>query len=167
MPDKTDIATFGRQGKPVPSQSDHSWNSSVAAAGLVLAALGAVFAFTPSSHLFASEPVGGTEEAAVTPPASEQPANSQPADSGGAPAGNSEKGKELFTTWACGSCHVLADAGATGQVGPSLDGNPNLASDLVVNRITYGQNAMPGYGGQMSEEDIAALTAYIIQAAAM
>jgi len=75
-------------------------------------------------------------------------------------------GKELFVTWGCGNCHVLADAGAAGQVGPSLDGNPYLTAALVVNRITYGQGGMLAYGGQLSEEDIADIAAYIIRVAA-
>ncbi len=34
--------------------------------------------------------------------------------------GDRSRGKELFTQ-KCGSCHTLADAGTTGQVGPNLD----------------------------------------------
>lgn len=31
-------------------------------------------------------------------------------------------GRQLFTTYGCNACHVLADAGAVGQIGPKLDG---------------------------------------------
>jgi catechol 2,3-dioxygenase-like lactoylglutathione lyase family enzyme len=86
--------------------------------------------------------------------------------SGGGAATGSGKGKELFATFRCGDCHVLADAGATGLVGPALDGNPNLSEALVLNRITYGQGAMLPYEGQLAEEDIAAIAAYIMRAAA-
>ncbi len=34
--------------------------------------------------------------------------------------GDKANGKELFTQ-KCGSCHILADAGTTGQIGPDLD----------------------------------------------
>ena len=34
--------------------------------------------------------------------------------------GDKIRGKELFTK-SCGSCHTLADAGTTGQIGPNLD----------------------------------------------
>jgi mono/diheme cytochrome c family protein len=85
---------------------------------------------------------------------------------GGGAADSSDKGKELFVTWGCGNCHVLADAGAAGQVGPSLDGNPYLPAALVVNRITDGQGGMLAYGGQLSEEDIADIAAYVIRVAA-
>ena len=73
-----------------------------------------------------------------------------------------ERGRELFTTWSCGACHVLSDAGAAGPVGPSLDHNPNLNKEFLINRITNGQGAMPPFGGQMTEEEIADVAAYIM-----
>jgi mono/diheme cytochrome c family protein len=76
------------------------------------------------------------------------------------------QGKELFESYACGSCHTLADDGAMGQVGPSLDGNPNLSTALIISRITDGQGAMPPFGDQMSEDEIADLAAYVMHAAA-
>jgi len=77
-----------------------------------------------------------------------------------APAGETAKGKELFDTFACGTCHALQAAGASGQIGPSLD-NPSLTPALIIDRITNGQGAMPGFGGQMSEQEIADVTAFI------
>jgi mono/diheme cytochrome c family protein len=115
-------------------------------AGLELAALGLIFAFVPPGHLHASAADGGDG----------QPALAQPTDTG----------KELFARWACGTCHVLAEAGASGQVGPPLDGDPNLTEAVVVNRITYGQGGMQAYGGQLSEEEIADIAAYIMRVAA-
>ena len=42
--------------------------------------------------------------------------------SGGAAAGGGGgDGKALFASNGCGSCHTLADAGSTAQVGPNLD----------------------------------------------
>lgn len=119
------------------------------------AALGLAFAFAPPPHLLAGEAAGGGE-AGLT----------QPAAAGGATAGKPEKGKELFGQWSCGACHVLADAGAAGQGGPSLDGDPNLSAVLVVDRITNGQNGMPAFGGQLSEEDIVDIAAYVVRMAA-
>ncbi len=72
-------------------------------------------------------------------------------------------GRDMFRTWSCGSCHVLADAKAMGPIGPSLDNNPNLTYEFVVNRIANGQGAMPPYGGQLKDEQIAQLSAYIMQ----
>ncbi|MGE5721884.1 MAG: c-type cytochrome [Sphingomonadales bacterium] len=74
-------------------------------------------------------------------------------------------GRQLFTDWSCSSCHALQDAGAEGHVGPSLDGDPNLTKALVVDRVTNGQGAMPGFGGQLSDDEIAELAAYVVEAA--
>lgn len=74
-----------------------------------------------------------------------------------------ESARNMFRTWSCASCHKLADAQAVGPLGPSLDNNPNLTYEYVVNRITNGQGAMPPFGGQLSEDEIANLSAYIMQ----
>ena len=74
-----------------------------------------------------------------------------------------EEGRQLFNDWACGACHVMGDAGTVGQVGPAMDGNAALDYEFTVSRITHGQGAMPGFGGQMTDEEIALLSTYIVQ----
>jgi len=71
--------------------------------------------------------------------------------------------RETFNNFSCSACHTLGDAGATGQIGPSLDGNDSLDHDFIINRVTHGQGAMPGFGGQIADEDIALLSTYIMQ----
>jgi len=75
-----------------------------------------------------------------------------------------KQGRQLFNDWSCGTCHALKDAGASGPVGPTLN-NPKMTKAYVVNRITNGAGAMPGFGGQMSDAEIAALSDYIVHAA--
>ena len=58
-----------------------------------------------------------------------------------APAGDATAGKQVFETAGCTSCHTLADAGATGTVGPNLDEAKPPAS-LVVDRVTHGKGVM-------------------------
>ncbi len=92
------------------------------------------------------------------------------AQSGAAPAPAPDpatlaKGKDLFNNYGCASCHSLADAGATGHVGPAFDGDSNLSEAFVTDRVTNGQGVMPAFGGQMTPEEIAALAAYINHAA--
>jgi len=82
-----------------------------------------------------------------------------------AKADNLELGRELYQNWSCSGCHTLADAGAEASIGPSLDGNPNLTPDYIINRITNGGGAMPPFGGQLTEDEITALADYIIQVA--
>lgn len=85
-----------------------------------------------------------------------------------APAGDAaqvEKGRALFDNYGCASCHSLADAGATGHVGPSLDGNASLSQAFVVDRVTHGQGGMPAFGEQLTPEEINALATYVNQVA--
>ena len=82
-----------------------------------------------------------------------------------AAAGDAAKGKTVFENGSCGVCHALASAGATGDIGPSLDKNPNLSHDLIVSRVTNGQGAMPPLGGTLSETEIEDVTAYVLSVA--
>ena len=76
------------------------------------------------------------------------------------------EGKQLFLQQAqpgCGVCHSLADANARGVVGPNLNQlSPSLAQ--VQSAIAQGVGAMPAYGAQLSENEIAALAAYVVEA---
>ena len=78
---------------------------------------------------------------------------------------DSDSGRGVFASWSCGDCHTLADAGASGTIGPSLDDNPNLSYDFIIDRVMDGQGAMPPFGGLLTEEEIADLADYIIDAA--
>jgi len=75
------------------------------------------------------------------------------------------QGRQLFSDWGCGACHVLKDAGGGGHVGPALDGNANLSKAFVTNRVLNGQGAMPGFAGAMTDAEIALLADYIVEAA--
>jgi uncharacterized membrane protein len=69
-------------------------------------------------------------------------------------------GKAVFASAGCGGCHTLADAGADGTVGPSLDAaRPSAA--LVAERVRNGQGAMPAFAGTLSDADIADVAAYV------
>ena len=88
-----------------------------------------------------------------------------PAPAAGGEAALIEKGRDIFTNYGCGSCHTLGDAGATGHVGPALDGNAGLSQDFVVDRVTNGQGMMPSFSSQLSASEISALAGYIMKVA--
>jgi mono/diheme cytochrome c family protein len=68
-------------------------------------------------------------------------------------------GKEVFTS-NCATCHTLADAGATGSVGPNLDDlKPDEAT--VKNQVTNGGGGMPAFGGQLSDAEITSVAQYV------
>ena len=75
--------------------------------------------------------------------------------------GDPVAGKKVFTSAGCAGCHTLKDAGATGNVGPNLDqAKPPLS--LAVTRVTKGAGAMPSFKGQLSDKQIADVTAYVV-----
>ena len=77
--------------------------------------------------------------------------------------GDATAGKQVFETAGCSGCHTLEDAGATGTVGPNLDqAKPPLS--LAVERVTKGKGAMPSFKGQLSDKQIADVTAYVVKA---
>jgi cytochrome c6 len=73
-----------------------------------------------------------------------------------------ERGRKVFTelaTPSCALCHALADAGATGAVGPSLDElRPDAAR--VKAAVTNGIGVMPPYEN-LSPEQIDAVALYV------
>jgi uncharacterized membrane protein len=71
-----------------------------------------------------------------------------------------ERGRVVFASAGCAGCHTLADAGATGSVGPSLDAAAP-SSALVVERVTNGQGGMPSFRGRLTDEEIADVGAYV------
>ena len=84
----------------------------------LVAQLGAVYWVTSTQEVEteAAEPPGESTTPAETTPAETNPGNPQP----GADA-DVVAGKEVFESAGCVGCHTLADAGATGTVGPNLD----------------------------------------------
>jgi mono/diheme cytochrome c family protein len=75
--------------------------------------------------------------------------------------GDPVAGKAVFTgPSACAGCHTLADAGATGAVGPNLD-DAMPSAELAVDRVTNGQGSMPSFSSSLSEQQIADVAAYV------
>ena len=68
-------------------------------------------------------------------------------------------GKEVFVA-NCGSCHTLSDAGTSGNVGPNLD-TVGLAADEVESQVRSGGGGMPAFEGQLSDEEITEVAAYV------
>ena len=77
-----------------------------------------------------------------------------------AAAGDAQAGKQVFESAGCAACHTLADAGATGTVGPNLDQLKPPAA-LVVDRVTNGKGAMPPFKDKLSETQIQDVAAYV------
>jgi mono/diheme cytochrome c family protein len=93
----------------------------------------------------------GLDEGSEAAPAS--PAATQPS--------SSETGVDVFAGAGCGGCHTLAAADATGTVGPSLD-QTQLTTDQIAEVVANGRGTgMPAFSGQLDEDEIAAVAAYV------
>lgn len=75
--------------------------------------------------------------------------------------GDATKGKGIFTSAGCVSCHTLAAAKSTGTVGPNLDqAKPDFK--LATARITLGKGAMPSFKGQLADQQIADVAQFVV-----
>ena len=70
-------------------------------------------------------------------------------------------GKNVFLNkGACSTCHILADAGSDGQIGPNLN---EIRPDKmwVIKTVTNGIGVMPAYEGILTSEEIEAVAHYV------
>jgi cytochrome c oxidase subunit I len=90
----------------------------------------------------------------------EPPAATTTENGGGGGTGDAAKGEEVFASAGCGGCHTFEAAGSTGSVGPNLD---DLAPsfDEVVSQVTNGGGAMPAFGGDLTEQEINDVAAFV------
>jgi cytochrome c6 len=76
------------------------------------------------------------------------------------PTGNAKNGPAVFAVAGCGTCHTLKDAGSSGGGGPDLDDlMPSLGD--VENQVYNGGGGMPPFGGQLTNQQIADVAAYV------
>jgi mono/diheme cytochrome c family protein len=90
-----------------------------------------------------------------------QNAAAAPAKSSPIPAdADAAAGAKVFASAGCGSCHTLAAAKSSGQVGPNLD-DAKPSYDVVVAKVTDGGGGMPAFGGQLSEQQVRDVAAFV------
>jgi mono/diheme cytochrome c family protein len=76
--------------------------------------------------------------------------------------GNPTAGAAIFAKSGCKSCHTLAAAHATGTVGPNLD-QLHPTYKLATTRVTFGKGVMPSFKGQLTDQQIADVAAYVVK----
>ena len=70
-------------------------------------------------------------------------------------------GKDVFLNkGVCSTCHMLADAGLGGQIGPNLN-EIKPDSMRVIVAVTNGIGVMPAFEGQLSSLEIEAVAKYV------
>jgi mono/diheme cytochrome c family protein len=122
------------------------------AGGLVFALLIGLW-YTSSLWLYQED-----RKAEAAPPPAVSPAAPPP------PSASLERGRAVFVEAGCGSCHVLAAAGTTGQVGPSLD-ESQLNFAQIKRQVEEGSGVMPAFGDQLTPQQIDDVSAFVASSA--
>ena len=136
--------------------------------GIFLAVVGVFFVAQISAVLVLAE-IGEADKPAVeqttgtesNPPPTQtgttETTTTEPTQAEGDPVA----GKAIFTGSAgCTGCHTLADANATGTVGPHLD-TLKPSYDAVVKQVTNGGQVMPPFKDTLTEQQIKDVAAYV------
>lgn len=134
--------------------------------GWVLATLLVVMMFVGPQVVAEDKPAGEGGEAAGAAPYAGNDAGGDTGDTGDGGTGGggaaAADGEAVFTE-RCGSCHTLSAAGTSGAVGPNLDG-VGLDAGAIEAIVTEGRGGMPAFGGDLSEEEIAAVAEFVASA---
>ncbi len=135
---------------------------------LFLALMGAVLYFAkeeePGDHAEAAETQPAETGAETETEGETETGGETGTGEGGAEDGDAAAGESVFASAACGSCHTLEAAGSSGSVGPNLDeSRPDF--ELAVDRVTNGSGAMPAFEGQLSEQEIRDVAAFVAESA--
>jgi mono/diheme cytochrome c family protein len=102
---------------------------------------------------------GGGNDEASAPPASTTTTGGE-TTTGGGESGDAAKGKAVFASAGCGSCHTFSKAGSSGTIGPNLD-DLSPSFDKVVTQVTNGGGPMPSFKDQLSEQEIRDVAAFV------
>ena len=90
---------------------------------------------------------------------------SRPASTVGTPSAipanaHATAGAAVYRSAGCGGCHTFAKANSRGSVGPNLDQlEPGYLQ--VLHQVTNGGGAMPAFKGQLTEQQIRDVSAYV------
>ena len=107
---------------------------------------------------------GVTSPAPVTVVGSLPQAAQEPATPAFKLKGDPTAGAGIFGKAGCAGCHTLAAAHATGTVGPDLDTvSPKPDFRLATARVTLGKGVMPSFKGQLTDQQIADVAAYVVK----
>jgi mono/diheme cytochrome c family protein len=125
-----------------------------------------VVAMLASVEVFGAEHEGEEEggEAAQTETGGEEgggETGETDGEGGGGAEGDPAAGEEVFASAGCGTCHTLQEAGTTATVGPNLD-ESSVDAAAAAQQVAEGGGGMPPFEGQLSEEQIQDVAAFVV-----
>jgi len=174
----------GNEEEPMPPAGRRRGRSNAAAAeaAIVIVALMLMIAAAAAGYVVGRETAdtdgGGGEPAAAETSSESETAETEGAETettegstdeeatteggggGGGGGGDPAAGKEIFASAGCASCHTFEDAGASGNIGPNLD-QTGLSEEEIAQTVTEGRGGMPSFSDRLSEDEIAAVAAYV------
>lgn len=138
----------------------------VANAGLFAVLLACVAVVVSACGGSAAPPAGGgSSTRAPTPTTSSTGGSNTTGESGTSATTDTtsasvNNGEQIFNSAGCATCHTLAAAGATGDVGPDLD-EVKLSVATIESQVAYGAGTMPPFAGQLTDAQIRAVAKYV------
>ena len=118
--------------------------------GWALAGLFVVMMFAGPQVVAEDKPQQSSKAAGAAPYASQN---------AGGKGSEAADGEAVFAD-NCGSCHTLSAAGTSGTTGPNLDG-ASLDAGAIEGIVRDGRGGMPAFGGDLSDDEIAAVAAFV------
>jgi mono/diheme cytochrome c family protein len=115
---------------------------------------------TPEEMPATTEEMPATEEMPTTE--AEATTAEETTEETAAAGGDAANGATVFESAGCGTCHTLEAAGSTGTTGPNLD-DLQPDEETVVEQVTNGGGGMPAFSGQLSEQEILDVAAYVVE----
>lgn len=119
--------------------------------GWALAVLFVVMMFAGPQVVAEDKPAEQSSEAAGAAPYASQ--------GEGGEGSKAADGEAVFTD-TCGGCHTLSAAGTSGTTGPNLD-EVSLGASAIEGIVRDGRGGMPAFGGDLSDDEIAAVAAFV------
>ena len=77
-------------------------------------------------------------------------------------SGDAEAGADVFASAGCGNCHTLAAANSSGTTGPNLD-ELQPDAETVAQQVRNGGGGMPAFEGELTDEQIGNVAAYVAE----
>jgi cytochrome c oxidase subunit 1 len=150
---KAGAAAFDERGIPLPAPRRERTGGDLPTleASIILVALALAVGAGAVGYLIGRETAdgggGGAPPPAVTTTEGDE-------------SGTGADGAAIFVSAGCGGCHVLAPAGSSGTVGPSLD-ETTLSQEEIAALVAGGKGAMPSFADRLSQDEIDAVAAYV------
>ena len=128
---------------------------------LVVAGCGSGEEVTATPDTVVGDTAAETETGEAGETGETQTGEAETGETGGGQA-DPQAGEEVFASAGCGTCHTFEPAGASGTAAPSLD-ESDASYEEAYEQISEGGGGMPAFKDQLDEQQIADVTAFVVE----